>query len=283
MKTIPAQLTTALQSGVLTLCRLIVITRTDGVVMRLTDAVLNVVIGGNTYRSDVGFSLSGLFIGLNMNQAQGFQLSVAMTADGVTKKDLRTRRYSSAKIEIFECDFTNPTNTLLSLFVGKAGRVTFLETGIANIDIIPGASNLEQFGAEIWSQTCRYSLGDARCTFPLLAFGVPFTVTAVPTPASYVATTFGPTAAATPAQDYFAFGQMKWLTGDNAEWELDIAASDFASRTIVMLYPPPSPIKVGDTGIMYPGCNLFLSTCFSKFGNSINFGGAPYSTTLTVA
>lgn len=283
MKTIPASLTTALQSGVMTLCRLIVITRTDGVVLRLTDSVLNVVIGSDTYRSDVGFSLSGLFIGLNMNQAQGFQLSVAMTPDGVTKKDLRTRRYTAAKIEIFECDFTNPTNTLLSLFVGKAGRVTFLETGIANIDIIPGASNLEQFGAEIWTQTCRYSLGDSRCMFPLLSFGVPFTVTAVPTPASYVATTFGPTAAATPAEDYFAFGQMKWLTGDNVDWELDIAASDFASRTIVMLYPPPSPIQVGDTGIMYPGCNLFLSTCHTKFGNSINFGGAPYSTTLTVA
>lgn len=283
MKTLPSALTSALANEVTTMCRLITISRRDGTVIRVTDAVLHVVVDGETYRSDVGFSLSGIFIGLNMNQTQGFNLNIAMSTDGITKTDLRTRRYSSAAVEIAECDFTDPDNTRLTMFTGKVGRVSFLESGVASIEVIPGGSNLEQFGAEIWTQTCRYSLGDARCMFPVLQYGIPFVVTAVPSSASFVCDTFGPTAAGTPADPYFAFGQLQWQTGDNAEWELDISDSDFASLTITMLYPPPSPIKVGDTGIMYPGCNLFLSTCNDKFGNAINFGGAPYSTTWGLA
>lgn len=283
MKTLSTEFNAAIRRDTTFLCRLIEITRIDGAVLRMTDAVMNVVSGDDTFRADVGFTLSSLMIGINLQSAQGLTLTVAMTTDGISKKDLRARRYYNAKVEVFACDFTQPDETKQSLWIGRVGRASFTETGVATLETIPFGSSLEQFAEESYSQTCRASLGGPGCGFPIEDFRVDFAVTRVIDSSKFVVDTFGPTAAATPLANYFGFGQMKWLSGSNLNWEMDIIQGNFSTKTITLFYPTPEDMQVGDTGKMYPGCDRQLSTCGTKFSWTLNFRGEPYAPQWTLA
>lgn len=282
MRTLPVALATAVQQESTTLCRLVRITRQDGAVIRLTDSVFGLVIGTEYYRADVGFSISAMMVGLNIQQLQGVSIQLAMVTGGVTREDIRSRRFYGATVELFECDWTNPGNTQFLLFRGMVGRIIFTETGSADMEVLAPQDDAS-FADEQYSQTCRADLGDKRCTFPIDIFKVPFAITQVVNTAAFEPSTFGPTAPATPLDNYFGFGQVQWLTGPNANWQMDILASDFGGGVITLFLPPPSPMLVGDTGIMYPGCNKQLSTCATKFNNVLNFRGEPFAPQWTIS
>jgi uncharacterized phage protein (TIGR02218 family) len=274
---LPAALDAAVQFEVTTLAHLIEITRQDGFVLRLTDCDFDLTVDGNLYRSDIGFTATALLIGMNLNQTQGLTLDIGLQSDGITKSDLRMRRYDASSVLYYECDFTQPTDSKLLLFKGQIGRATYKDTGGAELEVLPFTDDNVRFADEVYSQTCRHSLGDSGCRFPVLSFGVTFTVTQVVNSTSFIVDTFGPTAAGRPDEDYFGQGQLKWLTGDNEDWTSDILKGVFATTTLTTFFPAPVAVKVGDTGLMYPGCNKQLSTCFSKYDNVLNFGGEPYA------
>lgn len=282
MRTLPAALATAVQQESTSLCRLVRITRTDGVAIRLTDAVFGLIIGSEYFRADVGFSISSMMVGLNIQQMQGVTLQIAMVTGGITREDIRSRRYYGAKVDIYEADWTNPTNTQFLMFTGMVGRIVFTESGACEMEVLPPQQDAN-LADEQYSQTCRADLGDSRCTFPINAFKIPFKVQQVINTGAFQPDTFGPTAAATPLDNYFGFGQIQWLTGPNANWQMDILASDFAGKAITLFLAPPSPMLVGDTGIMYPGCNKQLSTCGTKFNNVLNFRGEPFAPQWTIS
>jgi uncharacterized phage protein (TIGR02218 family) len=275
--TLPAALDAAVRFEVTTLAHLIEITRQDGFVLRATDCDSDLTVDGLLYRSDIGFTASALLIGMNLQQAQGMTLDIGLQDDGITKNDLRMRRYDAADVNYYECDFTQPTDSKLKIFKGHVGRATYKDTGSAQLEVLPFTDDSVQFADEVYQQTCRHSLGDSRCRFPILSFGVNFTVDRAASGTSFFVDTFGPTAAGRPDIDYFSRGQLKWLTGDNAEWVSDILSGDIGTKNIKTFFPSPTRPKAGETGIMYPGCNLQHSTCLSKFDNVVNFGGEPYA------
>jgi uncharacterized phage protein (TIGR02218 family) len=276
-RALPGALVTAIQSEVTTLVKLVTITRLDGTILRMTDAALDVIVNDDLYRSDIGFTISDMVFGLNLNNTQGVTLQVAMSEDGISRTDLRTRKYYGATIVVSACDFTQPDTTVSPLGRGIVGRVYFTETGLVNIELQSQGSDLEQFADEQYSQTCRASLGDSRCGFPIETFRVDFTVTEVLDASSFIVDTFGQTAAAYPTESYFGFGQLKWTGGDNLNWEMDVIKSDFSTKTLTLFYPTPEVIQVGDTGKVYPGCDRQHSTCAGKFANTDNFRGEPYA------
>lgn len=277
--TLPAALDAAVRLEVQTLARLIEITRQDGFVLRLTDADGDLTIDGNLFRSDIGFTASALLVGLNLNQTQGLTLTIGLSdEDGsVSKRDLRTRRYDGAQVVYSECDFTQPDDSKLVIFKGKVGRAAYKDTGEAQIEILPLTDDTVQFADEVYSQTCRASLGDSRCGFPIESFAIPFTVTGVDGLTSFLVDTFGATATGRPDIDYFSQGQLKWLTGDNEQWTCDILRGNIITKEVTIFFPVPATIRVGDTGKMYPGCDRQNSTCLSKFDNVVNFRGEPYA------
>lgn len=82
-----------------------------------------------------------------------------------------------------------------------------------------------------------------------------------------------PAIAAAPA-DYYAGGYAEWVniyTG--AAERLMIVDSDPGS---VVLTSAPAGLTDGGTVSVYPGCDHFLSTCATKFGNHLNNGSTPF-------
>jgi len=284
-RTIPAALETAIIEDVTRICRLVRITRADGFILRLTDSIFDIHIGAEpdveVYRSKIGFTTSAMMVGLNLAQQQGVSMTVALTDDGITRSDIKNRRYYGASVEIFECDFTAPDDSLLLMFMGTVGRVSYTQTGSCDVEVLNGQEDAT-LADEVYSQTCRADLGDSRCSFPIDMLKLTATVVAVSSNIEFTLDTFGPTAEGQSDVDFFALGQLKWLTGDNEGWEMDILRGTLDTKIIELFYPTPSDIVVGDTLLMYPGCDKQFSTCRARFDNAVNFRGEPFAPQWTI-
>lgn len=73
---------------------------------------------------------------------------------------------------------------------------------------------------------------------------------------------------------YFAYGFVKWLTGLNAGYSMEVKAFSPGVVTLAMLMP--FPIQVGDTYQITAGCDGQDSTCKNRYGNIANFRGEPF-------
>jgi hypothetical protein len=148
---LPTALDNAVRFEVATLCHLMEITRQDGEVIRLTDADFDIRDGDNVYRSDIGFTASALLIGVNLNQVQGFTLTIGLVDDGITKADLKSRRYDAAQVLYYECDFKQPTDSKFLIFKGRVGRSTITDVDKATIEVVPFTDDDAKFADEVYS------------------------------------------------------------------------------------------------------------------------------------
>ena len=80
-----------------------------------------------------------------------------------------------------------------------------------------------------------------------------------------------PVTIATVNPDWFAFGLVTWLTGQNAGLTMEVRSWD--GTNVNLFLPMPYTIQVGDTFSIVPGCDKRAPTCVSKFNNVFNFRG----------
>lgn len=76
--------------------------------------------------------------------------------------------------------------------------------------------------------------------------------------------------------NYFAGGYAQWLHNTRGTVERRAIKSSNASTGQVVLSSLPLGLSAGQVVSLYAGCDHSLSTCNSKFGNSLNYGGTPF-------
>lgn len=250
------------------LCRIWTLTRVDGTIFRFTDCDRPVIYSGNTYRSDLTFTTSAIFLAASFASAQNVTMMVMTADDGISQDDLRQRRYQGATCLIEAINYRNTANGTMVLFAGTVGKQELCDKSVARIEFIPkSGSTAGAFGAEVYSATCRNSFGDANCTKDLEALKASFTLTVI-SGSVLTAVAFGGQAV-----NYWSLGFIKWLTGNNAGLITQVAASTGSTVTIVEI--PGKAIQVGDTGEIKPGCDHVIETCLNKWNNVANFRGEP--------
>lgn len=269
MRSASVGLTADIAASTTTLCRLWRVTRRDGTVLRFTDLDQAVVFSGDTYRADLSFTCSSIFTSTSLANAQNVTIRFVMDDTGITESDLRQRKWDAAVAEVMLINYQNTANGVIHLFKGTFGQLKLSDKKVAEVEIVPfGAASVQALGgSEVYSPTCRASLGDARCTINIEALKVAITVATV-TSLTFTAS------AATQADNYYAQGFVKWVTGDNAGTSSLVTASD-QSDTSVTLQSVTKPIQVGDTGFLYPGCDKLPTTCRDKFANLVNLRAEP--------
>jgi len=89
------------------------------------------------------------------------------------------------------------------------------------------------------------------------------------------------------AAEWFTYGVLTWVTGNNSGYTNDIKQSQVTNGQMILRQKPPYPISVGDTFTVTAGCNHILKMpgdvkgspytgdCRVKFNNVINYGGEP--------
>lgn len=156
---------------------------------------------------------------------------------------------------------------VLVMFVGRVAEVECTRTAVRmNVN-----SDLELLNVRlprnVYQAGCRHSLYDAGCTLSKATF-------TVASAAAAGSTTRVINSALAQAVGYFDLGVLTFTSGVNSG--LSRTVKSYAVGIHTLSFPFPVAPTIGDTFTTYPGCDKQRTTCDTKYGNLVNFGGFPY-------
>jgi uncharacterized phage protein (TIGR02218 family) len=125
-----------------------------------------------------------------------------------------------------------------------------------------------------YSKTCRAELGDAECTVDLADYRESGSVSEIVS--TRPKDRFFVVPPPSPMDDNFNRGRISWTSGDNYGSSVQVAGFDKITNLVSLESPTPHPIQVGDSFVLYFGCDKTIETCQARFANEINFQGEPY-------
>lgn len=250
------------------------ITRTDGEVFAFTSLDTNLTFRGVVHKACDSLSATATEMATELGSVGNMELSGIISDSSIKDEDLYAGKFDGAEIEIWMVPWENAGGEIpFRLLAGTLGDV---KQGIQrfNAEIVtPGATMQQRPLLEVVTPTCRYDLGDTRCTIDLDALTVNGAVTSltIPTTANSAARRIFVDTNRTEDSGYFELGEVEWLTGDNAGVISEV--KDFTGTTFTLWDSLLNPIQPGDTYQARPGCDKLKTTCINKFDNLINFGG----------
>lgn len=271
MRTIPAALQAKLSSGVTTLARCWLITRTDGVTQGFTEHDDDVVLDAVVCRAGTGLS------GSEVTQKHGLavdssELSGALASDTLNEDDLAAGRYDSATAELWLVDWSEPDLRVL-LAKGTLGEVRRDGT-VFTAELRGLSQRLAEDSGRLYTATCSADLGDASCKIDLTsaAFRGSGTVAALT-----ATSTFSVDGLDGYADDWFTAGKLTFTGGANAGLAVEVKYHRKAEVVSFDLWQAmPEAISPGDTFIVTAGCDKRFATCHDRFNNVVNFRGFPH-------
>ena len=254
-----------------TIAEAIKITRRDGEIYAFTSHDVSDTVAGQLYDCNPGFT------GSTITTKAGFQvntLELRTLDDGTvfTEFDFHAGKWNDAQFIIFRYDYVTLQITEYKL-AGTLGELTRDEgSGEIVVELRCVLQKLQQDSGSYSTPTCRARLGDARCQKDLTNLTFDFTVTAVTDQRNFEVSMGSPSF----GDDYFGFGEITWLNGNNAELTFLVENSWDDGRVEIAL-PAIGEIQVGDSVRMVAGCRgRFELDCYTKFDNYLNFQGEPH-------
>lgn len=271
MKGIPAQLLADYQSGTHTLAQCVLFSRLDGVEVALTSADVPVVVGGRTYLSDPGLTVTNIASTAGL-AVDNLELRLLPDAAIITEADILAGRWNQAGFQLFEVNPRDPSRGINQLMEGTIGEVT-MQRGGYRTELRGIEQALQQSIVWVTQKTCRYRLGSAShkdgwCRKDLTSYTHAGTFTGIVN-----AKVWEDSGRAEPT-NYFAQGTITVTSG--AAQGLRFLVKQYASGQFTLALPAVIVPEVGDTYVAVAGCDGTLATCRDKFKNVLNFGGEPH-------
>jgi uncharacterized phage protein (TIGR02218 family) len=257
-------------------CQCWKIMRTDGTVFAFTDHDEEVPFGGIVYDPCNSLAASASELGAVIGAVGNVELTGVVSDEAITETDLLAGKFDGAEVEVWMVPWENGGSEIpFRLSAGVTGTLSQGVTSFTAEVLTPGAKLQQQALLQAYTPSCRFELGDARCTVDLDHLTVTGVVTSVAAPAAYnLASRRQFTDSSRPeAADYFELGTLTWLTGPNAGLSSEV--KDFSSGSFTLWTPSIYDISIGDQYSATPGCDKLATTCKVKFANFVNFGGFP--------
>jgi uncharacterized phage protein (TIGR02218 family) len=268
MKDISAGFQTDLEDETTNLARIWTLTLINTTVYRFTDSAQNITYSGDVYKSSPGMQISAIRTQTG-GATQTATIDCALSSDGFTETMVRRGLVDNALFTVQLINWKIPSRPAVMLFKGRIGETLITDRGKASFEVRGLLKKALRGIGERYSQQCRADLGDERCKFPKDTMSVTFTVTSVAANGmSFISSTL------TQADSYWDFGEVKWTTGNNTNITQEVRQS-FSTGSIHHALPFPADVQIGDTGIIWPGCDKNISTCLNRFNNKDNFRGEP--------
>jgi uncharacterized phage protein (TIGR02218 family) len=271
VREIPSALQAKLSSGVTTLCRCWLITRTDAVTQGFTDHDEDVVLGDVTCRAGTGMSGSEAThkFGLAVDSSE---LSGALSHDSLNEDDLAAGRYDAAVVELWLVDWSEPELRVL-IAKGTLGEVR--REGTAFTAELRGLSDrLAQDSGRLYTATCSADVGDGRCMIDLTSsvYRGSGTVGALSATSTFTATGLDDF-----DDGWFTAGKLTFTSGANAGLAIEVKNHRAEDSVVLDLWQAmPEPIAPGDAFTVTAGCDKRFQTCHDRFNNVVNFRGFPH-------
>lgn len=245
------------------------LTRKDGTVMGFTDFSKSLTIDGVTYQAKTGYSSTNIESS-NGLAVDNLDIEGALHSDAITEEDITSGKYDFAAIKIFQVNYMNLSAIPNILRTGVIGNISRGDHSFTAE--IRGIAQLAQRNiGELYSDTCRATLGDARCGIDITKYTHTATVVAVGD------STFTIAANVNKAAGYFKKGLLTFTSGENngVSMEIQTHAKDGTNDVITPFLPLAAVITVGDTLKVVAGCTGAFAVCTGTFHNYLNFRGEP--------
>lgn len=276
MKTIGASLLAEIQAGASRISLGILVERSDGVQLALTNAERDCILTGVpvngvassavTYLARPGLDASMVRSteGLAVDNLEG-----TLTEGGVvTRADILRGLWDGAAWTLFMFNRADLSQGFSVLKAGHLGNVQ-PKVGHFTVELRDLRQALQAEHSVVLQPDCRHDLGDAKCGVNLASFTDTITVTGVTSAQVF-------THSSTRADDFFGNGHITWLTGANVGVRVKVKTYASASDTFTLAEPMLSAIQIGDTATAVAGCRKRRTEdCAAKFSNVLNFGGWP--------
>ena len=278
MKTIPAGLLAAYQSGATTICACLRVERTDGVIERFTSHdqdVLITTLGApydGAYMAATGLDVSNLVVQASL-APDNMELTVLPDETSYPQADILAGRWDAAKFRLFECSYADTTLGVNLLKRGTTGEADTMRS-TRRFEFRGLKQALQQQVGAVTSKTCRYRLGSTAmpaglCMVDLAPFTATYLVSGITSRHVFTC------AAAAEVADYYGEGTVTFVDGENAGYSMKIKT--FAAGVFTTSLETPFPLTVGDSVTVVAGCRKrLLEDCKAKFNNVLNFGGEPH-------
>lgn len=262
----PAQ-QAALAEPAASLATIWTLTRTDGVVLRLTDYDVPLEADGHTYLPNGSTERSSVRLGTGL-QAGNLDVAGIVSSGQITEADLLAGRYDYAELLVAQA-FTTAALPSIPIAKGFFGEVT-VDNGRYRVEVNDRTQSLQALVGESTSAACRADFGDSRCQASLATWRDTYTLASVTDARTLVLT--GPSQITAPAT--YAGGLLEVMTGAAAGWKMEVKT--WASLTLGLYLPLPVLPAAGDQVRVTVGCDKSLATCRDVFANVINFQGEPH-------
>lgn len=274
MKVIPIALAAHYATGSTTIADALEIIRTDGVAMRLTSAVRDSIVDGQTYSAEQGFTISSLESSSGL--AVG-NLELTTPDDGTLfdPLDIKAGIWANARFRIFRYNYMSPGDGIDTLMTGTFGEITLPDSSI-KIELRGPQQKLQQTVGNASSKTCRARFcdfpspaGNNFCRLDVAGYTYAGTVTSVTDNGTFSA------AGMSQGDGGFTEGILTWTSGANLGLRAKIRA--YASKTFELVLPMARDVVIGDTFDAVIGCaKRFEEDCVARFENALNFQGEPH-------
>lgn len=220
-------------------------------------------------------------------RSQNFEAIGIISADIISAEDLRQGKFREASITEVLVDWQHPWQG--PFYIHKYFIKEISWSGqVWEAQVIGLSGWLQQPIGEFYGRTCRYDLGDDRCTVDLNALdlegrAITFVGAAVIGVGPVIREAFTSDIPNLYPDKYFKYGTVTWLTGANVGLTYEVAAHLEEAGAVALRLATYKDIVIGDTFTIIGGCDKLLGTCRDKFnnvegapgGNVINFGGFP--------
>lgn len=263
MKTLPAGLQTFLDGGETTMVHAWKVTRTDGIVQGFTEHDNDLTFGSLTYKASSGFTATQIESSLGLS-VDNLNVDGALSSDTLNADDLAAGRYDDAQVELWWVNFEDTAQRVL-LNKGNVGQVKRGELAFS-AELRSQSARLQQRTGRIYQRTCDAILGDARCKVALGAFTSTGTISVVNSSRD-----FDVTGLSNDTDTFYSFGLLTFTSGLNNGLQFEVKSH--APGHIFLWEKTPFAVAVSDTFSVVAGCNKFITTCHSKFANTVNFQG----------
>lgn len=273
MRTIPANIQSALDSGAAKHCYCWRVELTNGTVMGFTNHDRIISFDGVEYEPESGFTPSEVQTSLGL-AVQTQEVEGALISDKVTEDDLRAGLWDNASVEVFLVDWETIVDRY-RIHVTTTGQIRNGQQGfVAEMRGI--THELTQAGGRFYNHGCGAKLGDAKCGIDLEDDRYRMVGEVASTDgALYIYPTDLRTVSGNSAEGLFAQGKLVFTSGDNVGLEFGILqhTGEGDDAFFVLDNPTYFDIEAGDNFTATIGCNKLPEYCFRFFGNMLNYRG----------
>lgn len=190
-----------------------------------------------------------------------------LLVEGLTKDDVWNGVWDSARTEIFLVNVADLADGAIPVIKGWIGNA-MLDDSLVRFEIRDLMQALQQRQGEVVTPMCRNDLGDTRCGVDLTSYDDTGSITTLTSQIQFT------DSAATAADGYFTGGKIRFTTGNNAGYEMDIIK--YASKEFTLAYRLPKKLAATDQYVAFAGCDKAFSTCKATFSNGDRFRGEPH-------